>query len=619
MTDGFDSSWAQPRAAGLLSGALGDSTEVDGFMFRSTTSSAVNNELRFAAEPSLRTSFLALASINVAAAAATAVGIFFDCYLQARRRDANFRLKSSLLTIIGPKETFPYILSIGIAIQGIIFAAAQSLGLGAVLTLGCTRTSQMMLPAILIVPYIQLVFGSETTIRALCRRPFPRSPTWALPVCLGVVIAALIATYAVTRVTVPPEFCFAELLWLVQRWALGAFVLLTLIASIMLIGSLIICIRLYKSLSISEAQRTTASSTACYMLLALVTTATMLPFYWSLHVDDTGSMMRYQTRLSMAATIVVNLSGFLTGGLYLLLRLTKLGTFGRGGYLEFDRQKPVTGERFSTPGNSIYTKQLEQPVSPVRLEQRRRDIETGVELRTERMSAWPMAFTPQTPRPQTPGTAVMPIPQIMSPQIMSPEMAFVANTPTGPSAGLRKDSYNLFPPSQGAPDTKSSYLVPAATHDPDALSPDELLPPAAAWTARHERKSSLGSTTMVQIALRVSNINDMPPVTSSYHEPMDSDGRVYRGDLGLAITTDLFADDSSRDSASMYVDDDLFDFGEDLGQQPPSATVDKTTSDDEITLSPTVYDPAEATANTGLTRSGSKSRQINQIKSGQWF
>lgn len=138
--------------------------------------------------------------------------------------------------------------------------------------------------AILIVPYIQLVFGSETTIRALCRRPFPRSPTWALPVCLGVVIAALIATYGVTRVTVPPEFCFAELLWLVQRWALGAFVLLTLIASIMLIGSLIICIRLYKSLSISEAQRTTASSTACYMLLALVTTVCLIPPTMSRHV-----------------------------------------------------------------------------------------------------------------------------------------------------------------------------------------------------------------------------------------------------------------------------------------------------------------------------------------------
>lgn len=61
-------------------------------------------------------------------------------------RVADESRRSSWLTLIGPKETFPYILSLGIAIQGIVFAAAQSLGLGAVLTLGCTQTSRMMLP-----------------------------------------------------------------------------------------------------------------------------------------------------------------------------------------------------------------------------------------------------------------------------------------------------------------------------------------------------------------------------------------------------------------------------------------------------------------------------------------
>ncbi|KAM4056098.1 hypothetical protein HRG_003020 [Hirsutella rhossiliensis] len=602
MIDGLDSSWAQPRAADLLSRALGDSTDADGFMFQSSTSSAINNEMRFAAERSLRTSFIALASVNVVAAAATAVGIFFDCYLQARRKDPGFSLKSSLLTIIGPKETFPYILSLGIAIQGIIFAAAQSLGLGAILTLGCTETSQMMLPALFIVPYIQLVFGLETAIRALARQPFPRSPRWTLPVCLVVVLVALIATYAVTRAAVPPNFCFAELLWLVQRWALGSFAFLTLLAGIMLIGSLIICIRLFKSSGISEAQRTTASWTTCYMLLALVTTVMMVPFFWSLYADDTGRITRHQTRLSMAATIVVNLSGLLTGGLYVLLRFTKLGKLGRGGYLEFDRQKPAMGERSSTPGSSIYTKQLEQPVSPVRLEQMRRDLETGDGARSEKMSAWPTAFAAQAARPQTPGVT-MPIPQIMS-----PEMAFMAGTLPGQNPGLRQDSYNLFPSRQGAPDTKSSYLLPAVAHNPDALSADELLPPAAAWTARHERKSSLASSATVQIALRVSNINDMPPVTSSYQEPLDSDGRNYRGDLGLAISTDPFADDASQYSASMYVDDDLFDFGEALAQQPPLPTAtDKTTSDDEITLSPTVYDPDQPAT------------KPRKAASGQWF
>lgn len=314
----------------------------------------------------------------------------------------------------------------------------------------------------------------------------------------------------------------------------------------------------------------------------------LLPFFWSLYADDTGRIMRYQVRLSMAATIVVNLSGILTGGLYLLLRLTKLGNLGPGGYVEFDGQKPSMGERSSTPGNSIYTKQLAQPVSPVRLEQTRRDLEAGKEGRSEKTSGWPMAFTAQAARPRTPGAAM----QI--PQISAPDMAFAA----GAIPGLRnKDSYNLFPHKRGPAHGKLSDLLPAAAQDLNAISPGQLLPPAPAWKAGHSRNSSLGSSATVQIALRLSNINDMPPGTPSYREPIDSGNGVYRGGPGLAISTDPFDDKASRHSDSVSVDDDLFDFTKALSQKPPrSPATDRTVSDGEITLSPTVYDPKQRAA-----------------------
>lgn len=46
-------------------------------------------------------------------------------------------------------EVFPLILSLGITIQGIIFAVAQSTGLDDLLSRGCTLVSQFMLPGMI--------------------------------------------------------------------------------------------------------------------------------------------------------------------------------------------------------------------------------------------------------------------------------------------------------------------------------------------------------------------------------------------------------------------------------------------------------------------------------------
>lgn len=54
--------------------------------------------------------------------------------------------RASGFTFVGSPETFPLILSIAIAIQGIAFAGAQSLGLKQLATFGCALTSEAMLP-----------------------------------------------------------------------------------------------------------------------------------------------------------------------------------------------------------------------------------------------------------------------------------------------------------------------------------------------------------------------------------------------------------------------------------------------------------------------------------------
>jgi hypothetical protein len=112
---------------------------------------------------SIRTSTIILASFNVLAALATAGRILYDCYWASKRSSRSFKASyvywthvdgHGLLTInrkffilsLHPAETFPLILSIGIAIQGLVFAGVQGTGLKSLSITGCTTIAQFMWP-----------------------------------------------------------------------------------------------------------------------------------------------------------------------------------------------------------------------------------------------------------------------------------------------------------------------------------------------------------------------------------------------------------------------------------------------------------------------------------------
>jgi hypothetical protein len=56
------------------------------------------------------------------------------------------RFRRNGFTFVPETEIFPLVLSVGIFIQGFIFAGAQSTGLDSLLGLGCTWLAQLMLP-----------------------------------------------------------------------------------------------------------------------------------------------------------------------------------------------------------------------------------------------------------------------------------------------------------------------------------------------------------------------------------------------------------------------------------------------------------------------------------------
>ncbi|PFH56481.1 hypothetical protein XA68_16436 [Ophiocordyceps unilateralis] len=548
---------------------------------RMSATAPVDDKTRLKAETSLRTAFVVLAVINALGGAATALGIYIDCRLRARRKSEPSPRRSPL-SVIGTKEMVPFVVSVGIVAQGALFAAAQTSGLDSVLTLGCRPVSQMMLPALFIVPFTQTAFGIEAMIRSLPRKPMANGPAWTLPVCVGLVLAGLMVSYGVTLVSEPANFCFAELLFLLQRWSVGVFAVLVSIACLLLLCSIILLFRLYRTADMARPQRTAASWTACYMLLAVITILMTLPFFATLMEDDgVSDITREMMQLSTAATIVVNMTGLLTGALYLVLRLTRLGRLGYTGYVEYDRQRLKSGIRTVRASSVMYNKQLEQPVSPEWLE--RREYGTSAQAIPDEKTAtqWPIQ---KQAAPRKAG---------------------------GPS-------YNLFPQSN------PPATVAAAAAGADAAA--FLLPPTATWTARHERNSSFGSSATVPIALRVSNIDNMAVqmMSNSIQQPLQPPSN-----LGLAISTDggPFSDSNAAYVASKNVD--VFDDGEAEAPTPPPLTVTRATPDasDAFTLSPSVYSPkttSTASPEQAPLRTPPASRQRGgeagrAVASGQWI
>jgi hypothetical protein len=120
------------------------------------------------------------------------------------------------------------------------------------------------------VPYIQLVFTIETTLRALKSNPFPPRSKWTVAICMTIVKIALLATGLLTFFIRAPNFCFASLFWFVAKWAEGGFALLIGIAVILAVCAVIIYIKLTRHSTIEDEERVDASRMIYYIALAII-------------------------------------------------------------------------------------------------------------------------------------------------------------------------------------------------------------------------------------------------------------------------------------------------------------------------------------------------------------
>lgn len=369
------------------------------------------------------------------------------------------------------------------------------------------------------VPYMQLTFGVEAIIQALRpNNPFSARNKWSLQACLAIPLLGSIGTYVLTRFVLPPNFCFASLVFFLRRWALGCFGIIVAIASTLLVGSSIVFYRLNQVSGIGEQQRITASWMAWFMLLGGISMSITAPFFLSVSADDGSKVSSLQSQLSMAAAVTVNLSGIYTGILYVLLRSSRLGKIGPKGYHEFDSRRSVRHPRTRKLHSFVFTKQMEQPVPVPARFQKRRATDYHSPIGIENAAAASDANDNNKGEKQNVVAATQPF-------TIGVATTSSATIPASQQQDARKNSYNIFP-RDTAPDPKTAYMLPAAAYAPSGndvvlTDPvvDEIPAPPTIWFSgggRNRDSSFDSSSVTVPIGLRVSNIDNMPPVRSFY-------------------------------------------------------------------------------------------------------
>ncbi|KAK3350926.1 hypothetical protein B0H65DRAFT_103990 [Neurospora tetraspora] len=480
-----------------------DSSRTGYGMFQSATNSPDSQtftQFRFAAAKSIRTSTVILASFNTIAAFATAVGILVDTYHREKRENKRFRFSRNGFSFVPATEAFPLILSVGIVVQGITFAVAQSMGLDSLFGSGCTLIAVFMFPAVFIVPYVQLVFGLEVTIRSLLKKPFAPRGRWNVTICLTVVGLLLLVNLLVAILDRSSNFCITSLFWFVAHYSVECFGLLVGISALLLVCAVVVFVRLHRSNKVELVERAAASRMVYYMALAVISEALMIPYFY---VIAFGGQRRHALNLSMVAAVVANISGLMTGGLYLFLKSNTISTIGpknKDADYENRREGYNKAERYDSGGLDFDSHIMRPVTSPGKV---RRMGSNASLIRTTRDEE--AEDSPVTP------TILFRTPTI-------PEPAQIPSTPSVASH-MRKESYSLFPisPPTARP---SAALLPSTTYTPasskfsdaDTLKP----PPSMGFLAArgHRRNSSLVSSATVQIGLRLSSVEKVPPLLS---------------------------------------------------------------------------------------------------------
>jgi ABC-type uncharacterized transport system permease subunit len=123
----------------------------------------------------------------------------------------------------------------------------------------------------MIVPYIQLVFGLECTLRSLRSISFQARGKYDVTICCGTIVVMLTATWIPSHIFPEHNLCYASLLWFISNYGEAGLIILSTVGGLLLISAVIIFVRLSTVTMIDENQRIAASRMVYYLVLGIAT------------------------------------------------------------------------------------------------------------------------------------------------------------------------------------------------------------------------------------------------------------------------------------------------------------------------------------------------------------
>jgi hypothetical protein len=237
----------------------------------------------------------------------------------------------------------------------------------------------------------------------------------------------------------------------------------------------------------------------------------------------------------MMGSVVLNLSGLMSGLLHLFLRSnTATSSFGPRDGTEWKLRKHqirIWGPN-ELVSNNLFHDPLPRPPTPAELEGRNDslDILIGAEkaasIGIESVRNQPFTSS-VTDNPMQPCAVelVAPLPD----RAELPAISKTAARATSPKNHARKQSYSLFPPELSNPIRPKPTLKPSdAVENVSDLEP----PPLILGGSRHRRDSSVISSATVQIGLRLSHA---PGHAEEDFEPLPLPQPAFRGNDLLSV------------------------------------------------------------------------------------
>lgn len=244
----------------------------------------------------------------------------------------------------------------------------------------------------------------------------------------------------------------------------------------------------------------------------------MIPFFVKITFGDLESSAIQALEVAMIASVVANLSGIMTGGLYLFLRsgaraVAESEAAKSLGIKDFERGEPDWKSHGAEKADIGRQSPVPEPYSPsvypatlrAPPEGRRTTSSSAFNGLLQSLRDTNGFFVPhQSPTPPMPTLEI----------------------PTQPFRELPQDTPQSASFARGTvPNSPVEYLLPAATYTPggqNIANPLEraeiLMPPPLHLPGWHNRESSLSSSGTVQIGLRLSNMNDVQSRLSNMND-----------------------------------------------------------------------------------------------------